>query len=109
MPVPGSQGNSSWLLSIICPELNQFNYPILTQPFVWRGLRQTKGIRGKAKRVLSQFSPHDWTSFKWEGTTDFTRYFSVVLLLAVFLAAELNPFYLKVCERSLAHSLIMMH
>jgi phosphatidylserine synthase 2 len=25
------------------------------------------------------------------------HYFTVVLLLAVFLAAELNPFYLKVC------------
>jgi phosphatidylserine synthase 2 len=46
--------------------------------------------------VLSQFSPHDWTAFKWEGTTSFLHYVIVVLLLAVFLAAELNPFYLKV-------------
>ena len=54
------------------------------------------GIRSKTKRVISQFSPHDWTTFKWEGTASFGHYFTVVLLLAVFLAAELNPFYLKV-------------
>ncbi|KIY68453.1 PSS-domain-containing protein [Cylindrobasidium torrendii FP15055 ss-10] len=65
------------------------------KPYEWRGIRQTKGFRGKAKRVVSQFSPHDFTAFKWGTTTDFTHYFSVVLLLAVFLAAELNPFYLK--------------
>lgn len=49
------------------------------------------------KRVLSQFSPHDFTSFKWGTATDSLHYFTVVLLLFVFLAAELNPFYLKVC------------
>ncbi|KAH0826147.1 phosphatidyl serine synthase-domain-containing protein [Lanmaoa asiatica] len=65
------------------------------KPYEWRGLRQTRGLRSKAKRVLSQFSPHDWTAFKWEGTTSFRHYVTVVLLLAVFLAAELNPFYLK--------------
>jgi len=67
-----------------------------TQPYEWRGLRQTRGLRSKAKRVLSQFSPHDFTAFKWEGTASFLHYITVVLLLAVFLAAELNPFYLKV-------------
>lgn len=64
--------------------------------YTWRGLRQTRGLRSKTKRVISQFSPHDWTTFKWEGTASFVHYFTVVLLLAVFLAAELNPFYLKV-------------
>ncbi|KAG6333774.1 hypothetical protein ID866_5314 [Astraeus odoratus] len=64
-------------------------------PYEWRGLRQTRGLRSKARRVLSQFSPHDWTAFKWEGTASFYHYTTVVLLLAVFLAAELNPFYLK--------------
>ena len=53
-------------------------------------------MRRKARRVISQFSPADWTTFHWEGTADFTHYITVVLLLAVFLAAELNPFYLKV-------------
>ncbi|KAJ3822385.1 phosphatidyl serine synthase-domain-containing protein [Lentinula raphanica] len=65
------------------------------KPYEWRGIRQTRGLRSKAKRVLSQFSPHDFTAFKWGTATDFTHFFSVVLLLSVFLAAELNPFYLK--------------
>ncbi|KJA23276.1 hypothetical protein HYPSUDRAFT_40085 [Hypholoma sublateritium FD-334 SS-4] len=65
------------------------------KPYEWRGFRQTRGIRSKAKRVLSQFSPHDFTAFKWGTATDFLHFSTVVLLLAVFLAAELNPFYLK--------------
>ncbi|KAF4577289.1 hypothetical protein EYR36_005276 [Pleurotus pulmonarius] len=65
------------------------------KPYEWRGLRQHRGIRSKARRVLSQFSPHDFTAFKWGAATDFLHYSTVVLLLAVFLAAELNPFYLK--------------
>jgi len=65
------------------------------KPYSWRGFRQTRGIRPKMKRVLSQFSPHDFTAFKWGTASDFLHYFTVVLLLLVFLAAELNPFYLK--------------
>ena len=45
--------------------------------------------------MLTQFSPHDFTTFRWEGTASFTHYVAVVILLAVFLAAELTPFYLK--------------
>ncbi|KAI5123136.1 hypothetical protein M0805_000839 [Coniferiporia weirii] len=63
--------------------------------YEWRGLRQSRGFRSKTKRVITQFSPHDFTAFKWEGTASFFHYLNVVLLLTVFLAAELNPFYLK--------------
>lgn len=52
-------------------------------------------IRRGTKRVFKQFYPHDFTAFQWGGTTSFTAYFTVVLLLSLFLAAELNPFYLK--------------
>ncbi|KAJ6508243.1 phosphatidyl serine synthase-domain-containing protein [Mycena sanguinolenta] len=65
------------------------------KPYSWRGLRETRGLRSKARRVISQFSPHDFTAFKWGTASSFTHYVAVVLLLAVFLAAELNPFYLK--------------
>ncbi|KAK7022173.1 phosphatidyl serine synthase-domain-containing protein [Favolaschia claudopus] len=65
------------------------------KPYSWRGFRQTRGLRSKARRVFSQFSPHDFTSFKWGTASSIKNYFAVVLLLAVFLAAELNPFYLK--------------
>jgi len=63
--------------------------------YAWRGKPQRSGLRSKTKRVLRQFSPHDFTSFEWRGTESFAAYFTVVLLLTVFLAAELNPFYLK--------------
>ena len=69
---------------------------IARQHYEWRGLRQSRGLRSKTRRVITQFSPHDFTAFNWEGTTSFFHYVTVVLLLAVFLAAELNPFYLKV-------------
>ncbi|TDL17759.1 phosphatidylserine synthase 2 [Rickenella mellea] len=90
-----------WILDVlICNWLGTYLGMKACQTFevkhyVWRGLRQSRGLRSKAKRVVTQFSPHDWTSFKWEGTASFTHYVTVVLLLAVFLAAELNPFYLK--------------
>lgn len=54
---------------------------------------------------MQQFSPHDFTAFKWAGSTDFLHYITVVMLLAVFLAAELNPFYLKVAFIGLAPEL----
>jgi len=63
--------------------------------YTWRGFRQIHGIRSKTKRVLTQFSPHDFTAFHWHGTASLLHYVTVVMLLAVFLAAELNPFYLK--------------
>ena len=69
---------------------------IARQHYEWRGLRQSRGLRSKTRRVITQFSPHDFTAFNWEGTTSFFHYVTVVLLLAVFLSAELNPFYLKV-------------
>jgi len=61
--------------------------------YTWRG--RPRGFRAKTKRVFGQFSPHDFTTFQWHGTADFVHYVAVVMLLAVFLAAELNPFYLK--------------
>ncbi|KAL4242513.1 Phosphatidylserine synthase 2 [Abortiporus biennis] len=90
-----------WLLDVlICNWLGTYVGMKCCQYFevkayTWRGLRQTHGFRSKTKRVISQFSPADWTTFQWEGTADFTHYVTVVALLAVFLAAELNPFYLK--------------
>ncbi|CAE6477912.1 unnamed protein product [Rhizoctonia solani] len=63
--------------------------------FTWRSIHSTKGVRRKTKRVLKQFTPHDWTEFRWEGTSSFVSYCAVFMLLATFLAAELNPFYLK--------------
>ncbi|TEB40083.1 phosphatidylserine synthase 2 [Coprinellus micaceus] len=82
----------NWLGTYLGMKVCQYFH---VKPYEWRGFRQTKGLRSKAKRVLSQFSPHDFTDFKWGTATSFLHYVTVVLLLAVFLAAELNPFYLK--------------
>ncbi|KAI5827386.1 PSS-domain-containing protein [Schizophyllum commune Tattone D] len=90
-----------WLLDVlICNWLGTWVGMKICQyfevkPYEWRGFRQSRGFRSKAKRVVSQFSPHDFTAFKWGTATSFANYIGVVTLLAVFLAAELNPFYLK--------------
>lgn len=63
--------------------------------YEWRSVAQTPGFKGKTKRVLGQFSPYNFTTFHWGGTKNFKSYCIVLLLLAVFLLAELNPFYLK--------------
>ncbi|KAJ7490545.1 phosphatidyl serine synthase-domain-containing protein [Mycena latifolia] len=65
------------------------------KPYEWRGLRASRGLRSKARRLALQFSPHDWTAFSWGPARSFPNYVSVVGLLAVFLGAELAPFYLK--------------
>ena len=57
--------------------------------------KKAGAIRRNTKRVLKQFTPYDFTKFEWGGTTSFTAYFTVLLLLSLFLLAELNPFYLK--------------
>ncbi|KAI0290907.1 phosphatidyl serine synthase-domain-containing protein [Russula brevipes] len=90
-----------WLLDVlICNWLGTYVGMKACQYFevkhyTWRGFRQIHGIRSKTKRVLTQFSPHDFTAFHWHGTASLLHYVTVVMLLAVFLAAELNPFYLK--------------
>ncbi|EGG06966.1 uncharacterized protein MELLADRAFT_35829, partial [Melampsora larici-populina 98AG31] len=67
-------------------------------PFSWRGLRPTATslkTRHRAKDAAKQFTPYDWTEFRWEGTKHFRNYISTVALLTVFLLSELNVFYLK--------------
>jgi hypothetical protein len=81
----------------LCLEvLDKFKFTRAAKHYTWRGFRQSRGIRSKTKRVFTQFSPHDFTAFHWHGTASLLHYVTVVMLLAVFLAAELNPFYLKV-------------
>ncbi|KDQ15125.1 hypothetical protein BOTBODRAFT_32107 [Botryobasidium botryosum FD-172 SS1] len=63
--------------------------------YTWRGFRQSRGIRQKTSRVFRQLTPHDWTTFHWEGTASFKNYLSIVIILVLFLMAEMNAFYLK--------------
>jgi phosphatidylserine synthase 2 len=48
-------------------------------PFSWRGLRpvvsdgSSTSRRKAAKYAAQQFTPHDWTEFRWEGTKRFRK------------------------------------
>ncbi|KAJ7578152.1 phosphatidyl serine synthase-domain-containing protein [Mycena floridula] len=56
----------NWLGTYLGMKVCQY---LEVKPYEWRGLSQTRGLRSKAKRVLSQFSPHDFTAFKWGTAT----------------------------------------
>lgn len=65
------------------------------KPYHWRGLWNIPSYSGKFKRVAEQFTPYSWTSYNWKATTSLTRWLAVCGITALFLAAELNLFYLK--------------
>lgn len=73
-------------------------------PFSWRGLRPTGGVatspsasiagggtlrlqtRRRAKDAAKQFTPYDWTEFRWEGTKRFRK--CVIHLFRRFASTE---------------------
>ncbi|KAI7857036.1 phosphatidyl serine synthase-domain-containing protein [Circinella umbellata] len=63
--------------------------------YSWSGFRQIKSLRGKAKRAVQQFTPHDWTRFEWRTLSNPKNYFGVIGLMIIALQCELNCFYLK--------------
>ncbi|ORZ03368.1 phosphatidyl serine synthase-domain-containing protein [Syncephalastrum racemosum] len=63
--------------------------------YSWIQFRQIPTLRGKAKRAVQQFTPHDWTPFAWKALSSPKNYFGVVGLMTVTLQCELNCFYLK--------------
>jgi phosphatidylserine synthase 2 len=63
--------------------------------YSWRGIYDIPTYRGKIKRTVQQFTPHSWTRFEWAPTDSLFRYGMVIFMLAMFLLAELNSFYLK--------------
>jgi phosphatidylserine synthase 2 len=65
------------------------------QHYSWRGIRQIPSVTGKMKRAVQQFTPYSWTKFEWRATSSFNHFASVVLIVTIFLQAELNAFYLK--------------
>ncbi|CAG7822093.1 unnamed protein product [Allacma fusca] len=63
--------------------------------YCWRGLWSIPGYRGKLRRIFGQFGPHSWIDFDWKPTSSLGRWMAVLGITFVFLAAELNTFYLK--------------
>eukprot|EP01135_Chromosphaera_perkinsii_P000474 Nk52_evm28s96 gene=Nk52_evmTU28s96 len=63
--------------------------------YSWRGIQNIPDYKGKMIRAASQFTPYRWTSFHWGATESLKRFVSVCLVIAIFLLAEVNAFYLK--------------
>ncbi|KAI8481704.1 Phosphatidylserine synthase 2 [Branchiostoma belcheri] len=65
------------------------------KPYHWRGLWHIPTYRGKMRRMVAQFTPYNWTSFDWKPTLSLKRWLAVLGIIAMWLIAELNTFYLK--------------
>ncbi|XP_055335120.1 phosphatidylserine synthase 2-like [Paramacrobiotus metropolitanus] len=65
------------------------------RPYFWRGLWRIPTYSGKLKRMVSQFTPYSWIEFDWRPFSSFKRWLAMMGLIVVFLAAELNTFYVK--------------
>lgn len=62
----------------------------------WRAADfESRGKSGFISRVKETILPADWTSFAWAATSGFKNYLVTIFVVAFFLIAELNAFYLK--------------
>ncbi|XP_071551653.1 phosphatidylserine synthase 2-like isoform X2 [Panulirus ornatus] len=61
----------------------------------WRGLWNIPTYRGKLRRIIGQFGPYVWVDYDWKPLSSLGRWFSMLGIIAIFLLAELNTFYLK--------------
>lgn len=65
------------------------------KPYNWRGLWNIPTIRGKIKRIVTQFSPYNWVAYDWRPTSSLKRWLYMLILIVIFFIAELATFYLK--------------
>lgn len=65
------------------------------KPYHWQGIWNIRSYREKMSRLGAQFMPYSWTDFDWRPTTSLKRWLAVLSVIAVYLVAELNTFYLK--------------
>lgn len=65
------------------------------KPYHWRGMWNIPTYRGKMKRLALQFTPYSWTDFDWRPLSSLKRWLAMLAIIAIFLLAELNTFYLK--------------
>ncbi|XP_076053247.1 phosphatidylserine synthase 2-like isoform X3 [Oratosquilla oratoria] len=71
--------------------LNYFTMKV----YHWRGLWNIPTYRGKLRRIIAQFGPYTWVDFDWQPLSSLRRWFYMLAIIAIFLLAELNTFYLK--------------
>jgi phosphatidylserine synthase 2 len=62
------------------------NFFEIKQYPLWIGITKIKTTSGKIKRALEQFTPYNWTSYKWEIFSSFDRfiYFSIIMIGVIF-------------------------
>jgi phosphatidylserine synthase 2 len=66
------------------------------QQYKWSGLMSIPTLRGKATRIIAQFTtPMSWTKVRWEPAKSLRRFVVVHLLVLGFSLGQLNAFYLK--------------
>uniref|UniRef100_A0A1I7UR61 Phosphatidylserine synthase n=1 Tax=Caenorhabditis tropicalis TaxID=1561998 RepID=A0A1I7UR61_9PELO len=67
--------------------------------FHWESIRNIKTRRGKMKRFALQFTPASWSGYDWYNSKSFSnalrRTFHLTFLVAFWLLAELNTFFIK--------------
>eukprot|EP00697_Spironema_sp_BW2_P007767 gnl/Spiro4/22142_TR10903_c0_g1_i1.p1 gnl/Spiro4/22142_TR10903_c0_g1~~gnl/Spiro4/22142_TR10903_c0_g1_i1.p1 ORF type:complete len:461 (-),score=94.21 gnl/Spiro4/22142_TR10903_c0_g1_i1:60-1355(-) len=68
---------------------------LAAKQYNWVGLSQIPNVSGKIKRVLSQFSPENWTVFKWDIFKSANRFASFWILVLTATVLDLNAFFLK--------------
>ena len=56
------------------------------------------GNRGKLSRLLRQFTPYVWTEFDWRPTSSLTRWFSMLMIIAMVSCSLSMWFCLHHCE-----------
>lgn len=90
-----------WIMdAVVCNGLGIYlgmktlNY-LSMKPYHWRGMWNIPSYRGKMKRIALQFTPYSWTDFDWRPLTSLRRWLCMLGVIAIFLVAELNTFYLK--------------
>nr|CAB3472472.1 unnamed protein product [Digitaria exilis] len=65
--------------------------------YEWVGLSRQPNIISKVKRTLGQFTPAQWDKDEWYPLLGPWRFIQVLSLCIVFMAVELNTFFLKFC------------
>jgi len=64
--------------------------------FHWESIKDIKGTRGKLKRAILQFTPHEWSRIRWlDPSSAYMRILAIFMLILFFQITELNTFLLK--------------
>lgn len=66
-----------------------------SKEYNWRGISDVPTVKGKALRVLAQFTPASWEQYRWEFFSNPKRFVTVFALLAGTMLVELDAFFLK--------------